>query len=114
MDPDAIAKKARERIFDRSEADGRVLHASAVEEEIARAIREGMPKQGTWGYGVAMETPETITPEQWIQRLAIEFPQYLSPRYAPNTSWSKPPYGHVFVDASGAWARADKQRKEST
>lgn len=54
MDIDAIAKKAREKIFARVE-DDRCLHASSVEEEIARAIREAMPKPSWYGGVVAME-----------------------------------------------------------
>lgn len=58
MDIDAIAKKAQERIFARAEEDGchrgKVMHASAVQEEIARTIREAMPKPSWCGGVVAM------------------------------------------------------------
>lgn len=55
MDIDAIAKKAREKIFARVE-DDRCLHASSVEEEIARAIREAMPTPSWYGGVVAIGT----------------------------------------------------------
>lgn len=62
-----IAKSARERIMDRAEFDGRVFHASSIEEEIRNAINAAMgppvtviytsygeaayclPPGGTWG-----------------------------------------------------------------
>lgn len=53
MDIDAIAKKAREKIFARVE-DDRCLHASSVEEEIVRAIREAMPQPSWYGGVVAV------------------------------------------------------------
>lgn len=57
MDIEATAKKIREAIFDRAEADGhggnRVLHASSVEEEIAKVLKSIMPAPYTFNYGQA-------------------------------------------------------------
>ena len=39
MDIEAVAKEMREKIFDRAEQDGRVMHASSVEEEIGNVLR---------------------------------------------------------------------------
>lgn len=66
MDIDAIAKKAQERIFARAEEDGchrgKVMHASAVQEEIARTIREAMPTPSWYGGVVAVDRrPGAIT-----------------------------------------------------
>lgn len=64
MDIDAIAKKAQERIFARAEEDGchrgKVMHASAVQEEIARTIREAMPKPSWYGGVVAVDFAPTM------------------------------------------------------
>ena len=50
MTIEETAKKIRQAIFDRAEDEGRVMHASSMEDEIIKVLKEAQPKS-PWGYG---------------------------------------------------------------
>lgn len=54
MTIEETAKKIREAIFDRAEDEGRVMHASSMEDEIVKVLKEAQPKS-PWGYGLTFE-----------------------------------------------------------
>lgn len=64
MDIKAVAKKIREAIFDKAESEGRVMHASSMDEVIEAVLTKSQPAP-QWGYLVSAMDAERPEPTEY-------------------------------------------------